>query len=349
VQKKTSIYDIANALGITASTVSRALRGHTNISQEITQQVKDMAKKMNYRKNTVAVNLKNGYTKTIAVIIPQLNRQFFASAIDGIEEIASKSGYNVIICQTRNDVTKEKKAVQLLSESVVDGFIVSVVTDKSDYAHFRNVLDQQIPVVFFDRYPLASDFKRICLDDFEASMHAVEQLASLNKRKIFHFSGHQHVSIWRERTRGYLEGMKNLGIEVPKEWISENTLTHEAGVRAAEKMIRDNNIPDAIFSSSDHPLIGALFVLRKNGYRIPEDIAMTGYGNEMFTSYTQPSLSTVDQRSAEMGREAFVQLMRMIRGESIPDEIVLRHKLIVRESSMPAAAAGGAGVKKKPK
>lgn len=333
MQKKTSIYDIATELGITASTVSRALRGHTNISAEIRQEVQQMAKKLNYRKNTVAVNLKNGYTKTIGVIIPQLNRQFFASAIDGIEEMASKLGYNVIICQTRNDVNKEKKAVQVLSQSVVDGFIISVVTDKSDYEHFRGILDQNIPVMFFDRYPMDNNFKHVCLDEFDASRHAVEHLASLGRRKIFHFSGYQHVSIWHERTRGYFEGMKELGIEVRKNWVFENTLNHEAGVLAAEKMIRDNNIPDAIFSSSDHPLIGALFVLRKNGYRIPEDIAMVGYGNEMFTAYTQPSLSTIDQRSSDMGKEAFVQLMRMINGESTPDEIVLRHKLIVRESS----------------
>jgi LacI family transcriptional regulator len=331
--KKPSIYDIAKKLNITASTVSRALRRHSNISADVIKEVHRVAKELNYQRNAVAVNLKQGHTRMIGVVIPQLNRQFFSSAINGIEEMASEEGYNVIICQTRNDVNQEKKAMQMLSQNVVDGILISVVTDKSDYNHFRSLQDRHMPMVFFDRYPLTDGFKRVCLDDYNASSHAVAHLASLGRKKIFHFSGYQDVSIWRERTRGYLDQMKRLKLGMSPDWIFENTLNHEAGIAAAEKMIANGNVPDALFSSSDHPLLGALFAFRKNGFRIPEDIALVGYGNEMFTAYTDPSLSTIDQRSYEMGKEAFAQLLKVINGESIPDEIVLTHELIVRGSS----------------
>ncbi len=331
--KKSSIYDIAQKLGITASTVSRALRDHSNISDEVKRKVNEVAKELNYKRNTIAVNLKQGNTRTIGVVIPQLNRHFFSSAINGIEEAASEAGYNVIICQTRNDVTQEKKAVQMLSESVVDGFIISVVTDVSDYAHFRTLQDQGIPVVFFDRYPMSDEFVRISIDDFSASREAVMHLASKGRTRIFHFAGDASVSIWHERTRGYCSAMQELGIEIAPGWIFKNTLNLEAGMRAAEMMIATHNIPEAIFSSSDHPLLGAMSAFKKQGFRIPEDIAVVGYGNEIFTPFTEPSMSTVDQHSYEMGKQAFTHLLRSMEGTDVPRQIVLPHELIVRESS----------------
>ncbi len=333
--KKSSIYDIAQKLGITASTVSRALRDHSNISEEVKKRVNEVARELNYKRNAIAVNLKQGSTRTIGVVIPQLNRHFFSSAINGIEEVASEAGYNVIICQTRNDVRQEKKAVQMLSESVVDGFIISVVTDVSDYSHFRNLQDQGIPVIFFDRYPMSDEFKRVSIDDFLASSQAVTHLAAAGRTKIFHFAGDQSVSIWHERTRGYVSAMKQLGITVKPDWIFKDTLNLEAGMQAVERMILSNNIPDAIFSSSDHPLLGALSAFKKHGFRIPKDIAMVGYGNEIFSPFTEPPMSTVDQHSYEMGKLAFTNLLKCMEGAAseVPKQSVLPHELVIRGSS----------------
>ena len=332
--KKTSIYDIAKELNIAASTVSRALNGQDNISEAVRKKVLLVAQELNYQPNKMAKNLKMGCTNTIGVIIPQLNRYFFSNAIDGIEMMASNSGYNVIIYQTQNDVNQEIKAIKNLNRSVVDGLLISVVADQSDYSHFKEAQELGMPLIFFDRYPMSNDFKRVCMDDAEASRKAVAHLASTGRKKIFHFSGNQCVSIWKERTNGYMSMMKDLGIIVEPEWIFQNTQNLDSGIEAAERMIKEGNIPEAIYASSDHPMLGAMSTFKRYGYKIPNDISMMGFGDEIFSPFTDPSLSTVDQHPREMGKEAFIQLERMIQNKEVPDEVIIKHDLIIRGSSM---------------
>lgn len=346
--KKTSIYDIAKRLDIAASTVSRALNGHPSISESVRNEVFRVSKEMDYQPNKMAKNLKQGKTMTVGVVIPQLNRHFFASAINGIEEMASRSGYNVLIYQTQNEVLREQKAMRTLNRSVVDGLLVSVVADRSDYAHFYNVQKLGMPVIFFDRYPLADGFKRVCMDDAEASRSVVDHLVSLGRRKIFHFSGRQYVSIWRERTRGYLSKMEELDIAIAPEWIFSNTHDQRSGMEAAGKMLREKNIPEAVYASSDHSLLGAMHVFRQHGYRIPEDVAMVGCGDELFSNYVNPSITTVDQHPYEMGKEAFRQLERLINGDPVPQEVIIPHSLIIRESTMGHAGNESRSASKQP-
>ncbi len=335
MDKKASIYDIARELGISASTVSRALNGHKSISIATRSRIVETARAMEYQPNRMARNLKQGHTLTIGVVVPQLNRYFFSNAINGIEEMASLYGYNIIISQTLNEVSREIKAMQKLNSSVVDGLLVSVVGQYSDYNHFVESQNRGMPIVFFDRYPMDDRFKRVCMDDYEAARSAVAHLASIGKRKIFHLAGNQDVSIWKERTRGYRSMISELGLGPRPGWIFENTQNHESGIAAVEKMIREGNIPDAIFASSDHTALGAMDAFKNNGLRIPEDIAVVGYGNEIFAPFTSPAMSTIDQHSSEMGKEALSQLLKLMDGEEIQDEVIIKHSLIVRDSSSP--------------
>ncbi|MCL2098035.1 MAG: LacI family transcriptional regulator [Bacteroidales bacterium] len=330
---RVTIYDIAKELKISASTVSRALADHSIISTEVKHLVIDMARQMGYRKNSIALSLKKGKANTIGVIIPRIDRNFFSKTISAIESEATKAGYNVLICQSNEEVRLEKVALDMLCNGAVEGLLVAVAAEKNNYEHLRKVESSGIPIVYFDRYLPDARYK-VMIDDYIGAKMATEHLLSLGLRKIVHFSGYLHVHIWNERLRGYLDAMKDYKITVPKEWIFESVLREEKGLEIAKQMWQKKDLPEAIFSASDYSALGALSFFKMKGLHIPQDIAITGFANEPFTSYIDPPMTTIEQHPADIGKAAVRLFIKIQEGYREPCAKLIRSSLIVRQSSM---------------
>lgn len=332
VKKRITIYDIARELGTSASTVSRALQDHPGISQETKEDVLKLAEELGYKPNINARSLKTGKGNTIGVVVPQINRNFFASAIDGIEGVASKAGYEVIITQSKDKESKEKQIIETLSNGKIDGLIISVAAEATDFSHLVDFIKKGLPVVLIDRMINIPNCSKVCIDDFQGAYQAVTVLLEQGCRKIFHFAGPQNVSIWKNRYKGYVAALESYGITPEEGWVFDNTHLQAKGEEAVQKMIHDGNIPDAIFSASDFSALGAMIELKKNGIAIPQKVSIIGFANEPFDDFIEPSLSSVNQHSKEMGRLAAELLLEKINGGS-SKQVILQPEIVLRSSS----------------
>ncbi len=331
-KKKISIYDIAAVLGVSGSTVSRALQNHPAISEKVREQVQRTAREMNYKPNALAVNLKRGYSKTIGVVVPYINRNFFSSAIEGIEEIANKVGYDVLICQSNEQHEKERKILHSLSQGKVDGVIASIAYETNDYTHFNNLAEDRIPLVLFDRVSDEVKAGTVRGNDYQGAYRVVEYLFSVGCKRIFHYAGFQHVTVWRDRYRGWLDALQACGITPGADWVRTGGITQDAGVAFAREILQGKALPDAIFSTSDWVALGILLELMRNGVKVPEEVAIFGYANEPFDELITPSLSSVDQFSKRMGCAAARMLIDKLNGEN-PEDVIIEPELIFRDST----------------
>lgn len=339
-RNKTTIHDIANHLNITASTVSRALKNSSRISDATIQSVRKAAKELNYQPNNIAAALRKGKSNVIGVIIPMVDRNFFASIIRGIEEIVNDAGYNVIICQSNDSPEKEKAHISTLLESQVDCIMSSHAKNTTNFSNYNKIVDRGVPLILFDR--LHESLKSLNVDavvvnDYLGAFKATQHLIDQGCIRIVHFSGPQHVSIYKERKRGYTEALIQNGIEVDENLILESDMKLPAGKQLANQLFDWPQLPDAIFSASDYAAIGAIEVIKENGVKIPEQIAIVGFSNESFTSFVEPSLSTVDQHSQKMGQYAaniFLGNMTNSKKAHTGTKTMLKPELIVRRSSL---------------
>lgn len=338
--KKTTIHDIAKELGVTASTVSRALQDHPRISDSTKKSVVKMAEKLNYQPNSIAAALRKGKSNIIGVIIPMADRDFFASVIRGIEEVVNKAEYRVIISQSNDSPEQEQSNIKALLESQVDGILASYAKDTTDFAHYRKIVKRGVPLILFDRLheTLESlEVGSVVIDDYLGAYKATEHLIEQGCTRIAHFSGSQSVSIYKERRRGYEEALKRHGLPVDESLIVESDLKLDAGRRLGKEVLSWSQLPDAIFSASDYGAVGAMEILKEHDIQIPEDIAMVGFSNESFTSFVEPALTSVDQHSKKMGQVAAQLFLDQIDGEKknyTPSKTVLNPELIVRKSSL---------------
>lgn len=333
VKKNISIYDIARSLNVSASTVSRALQDHPRISAEVRKMVQRKAREMNYKPNRMAVNLKLGKSRTIGVIVPNINRNFFSSVIDGIEEEAYREGYDVLICQSQESYDKERKIVSSLAQGRVDGVIASIASGTHDFSHYNVLEEDGIPLVLFDRVSDEVKAGKVTVDDYRGAYMVVEHLLGQGKKRIFHYAGLQHVSVWKNRCRGYRGAMMAHGITPAEDWIIEGETSQEEGRRAARRIMQMKEKPDAVFCTSDFVALGMMLELLKEGVRVPEDIAVCGFANEPIDVLVTPSLSSVDQFSKRMGQSAARMLLGRINGD-VPADVVIEPELIVRDSTV---------------
>ena len=334
--KRVTISDLAKELNTTTSTISRALRNHPSISISMRKKVSELAKQRNYQVNSMAANLRSGKSMTIGVIVPHINRDFFANVISGIEEVAKKEGYSVVICQTKDKIEKEKKCIETFLRTRVDGILVSVGLETDTFDHLDQVKKMNVPLIFFDRVQESSNSMSIVNDDVEGSFQGVSHLLDEGYKRIAIFAGPEHINIYRNRKQGYLNALDKRGIKIDKKLIVFNNLSYDAGVESIKELMKLQNPPDAIFSSSDYCAVGALHWLKTNGYKIPEDIGIVGYSNEKFTSFISPSLTSIDQHSLEMGRysaKTFFDLIKSDKKDIILNSLSINPKLIIRESS----------------
>ena len=335
-RKKTTIHDIARELNITASTVSRALNDHPNISSNTKKMVIDKASLMNYQPNNIAAALRKGKSNTVGVIVPEANRNFFSSVIGGIEEIVNQAGYNVIICQTNDKLEKEKASINSLLKLRVDGIIASYSKEATKFDHYSDILKKNVPLILFDRYDESLDVGAVVIDDYLGALRATEHLIQEGAKKIVHFAGPQNVSIYRERKRGYIEALNRNGILLDPKLIIDSRLKYDSGYNDAIDFMKWSTPPDALFSASDFSAIGAMTAIKDLGYNVPDDVAIVGFSNEPFTSFVDPPLTTIDQHSERMGHFAAKMFLDQLSNKNgvSPGKTVLMPELIVRKSSL---------------
>jgi LacI family transcriptional regulator len=335
---RTTVHDIAKELNVAASTVSRALSNHPGISDATKKVVIRMTKKLNYSPHGIAAALRNGRSNIIGVIVPVADRTFFASIVRGIEEIANKAQYQVMICQTYEDPLKEAAAIEALLNSRVDGIIASLSKRTEDFIHFSKVRSKGIPLILFDRANDELGVSHVVIDDYAASYKAVKHLIEQGCKRIAHFTNFEKINIYKERLRGYKTALEDHGISIDPCLVLESNLQLEDGRKCAFEVLKSSPLPDAIFSSSDLGAVGALQVLKENHIRVPQQIALIGFSNEPFTMFTDPPITSIDQHCKQMGNTAAEIFLDEVKVSStslfIPKKVVLMPELIVRESSL---------------
>jgi LacI family transcriptional regulator len=329
-----TIHDIARELNISASTVSRALNDNSRISLKTREKIKSVALALGYRPNTLASNLRNKKSNTIGIVVPLINRHFFSSVISGVEDIAFKAGYNVVISQSNDLAEKENSIVHSMFSNRVDGLIISIAMQTDSFEHLKLFRKKNIPLVFFDRVVNEIETDKIVVDDFACAYKVTQHLIDQGYQRIAHLAGPQNLMTYFDRKKGYLSALEKNGLQIDHSLILVNTLTSAEGDSAVQQLMSLANPPDALFCGNDTTALSAMIFLRGKGYRIPENIGIVGFSNEPFSKVVSPSISTIIQPGFEMGQQAAEMVIRQIeKKEKTYQTIVMPAEMIVRESS----------------
>jgi len=330
-----TIKDIARNLGVSVSTVSRALKDHPDISLETKQLIKAYAEQVNYRPNVLALSLRKQKTNTIGLIIPAIVHHFFSSVISGIEDLAYKEGYNLIICQSNENQHREAINLQTLIDHRVDGILVSLSKTTQSFEHFREAIDSGIPIVFYDRVTDALDSDKVIMDDFEGGRIATNHLINRGCKNIIHLAAPQHLLIGMNRRRGYCEALKKAGLEIREDHILKCD-TREEVLTLKNHLLNIAPAVDGIFAVNDSTAMAAIQVLQSKGFRVPDDIAVVGYGDGPNATIIHPELTTIVQKGYEMGRESVKMLLRRLNNPAADINYqtkVFKPTLIIRQSA----------------
>jgi LacI family transcriptional regulator len=334
-----TIKDIARALNLSTSTVSRALRNSYEINNETKKLVLEYAEKMNYRPNPIALSLRDSKSKSIGVIIPEIANNFFSQLINGIESIAYNMGYHVVIFQSHESYEREVANTNYLVSRKVDGLLVSLSSLTTDLTHFEELLEKGMPIVFIDRVPKNVDTHKIVVDNFFGSYQATEHLIKTGRKKIAHLTSPFYLSITMERLDGYRQALEDNGIPFDESYVK---YCHHGGMMTSENETAVQELldmpepPDAIFTASDRLTTSCLSVLHQKHIRIPEEIAVVGFTNTGIADLLNPPLTAVVQPALDMGHQATELLIRLIEHPKKPtifETRSLKTSLIIREST----------------
>lgn len=329
-----TIKDIGKILGISTSTVSRALRGRPDVNPKTKQAVKDLAEKLNYQPNLVALSLVKKQTRTIGVIIPSFTTCFYSEAISGIQDVALEAGYHIMICQTNENYEIEKKNIDILLSSRVDGFIASITKETEKLDHFQNLVAKKIPLVMFNRVGNL-EVPKVMVDDYEGAYKVTRHLIDIGCERIAHISGPPSLLISKNRLRGYLAAMNDAKKKVHENLVVYSDFSLESGMSCATELLGKSNRPDGIFAVCDTAAFGAMHMIKKRGIRIPDDIAIAGFTNEPMAQIIEPGLTTVSQPIFRIGQTAARMFIDMMEegADYIPESRILGTELILREST----------------
>lgn len=335
MKKRTTIYDIANALDVTVSTVSRALSDFPGISDATKKAVIEMAAKLDYRPNKLASALKSGKTFIIGVIVPSIQAHFFASIIHSIEDELKDSGYSIIVYQSSESVGKEIKGVTTLLEAQVDGIMASLALETEDVSHFEEVIRQNKPLILFDRVDERLKVPTVTLNDFKAGFIAATHLIERGYKKIAFVTTSHKIKIFSERLEGYKQALRLNNLPILEEDIILGGLSIKDGRFGISKLLRNETKPDAIIAGDDFTALGIIKKLKEVGLA-PPVIGVMGFANEVFSPYVTPSLSTVDQHPNLIGKECAKLFLDMIK-QNHPYEkisnIVVEPTIVDRQST----------------
>jgi DNA-binding LacI/PurR family transcriptional regulator len=330
-----SLKDLANELGVSISTVSRALKNHPDISPELTKKIQEVARLWNYAPNPLAMGLLKQQTKMIGVIVPDIVTHFFASIISGIESVAKEKGYYIVISSSNESFTKETESIENLLRSRVEGLIVCLSQETSNFSHFERVIDNEIPLIFFDRVCEQLQVPTVTVDGREAVISIIRHFYENGCRRIAYISGPEHLNISKNRKEGYFAGLQQYGLPVRPELFVECKLNAEDAALAARKLLDLEKKPDAIFGINDTIAFAAMKEIKSRGLNIPDDIALIGFTDEFHSTVVEPALTSVTHPTFEMGQEAARLFYKWIENEGpFSQNVVLPTRLVIRNSSI---------------
>lgn len=334
MEKQATIKDIARALQVSTSTVSRALRNSNDVNQDTRKAVLALAEELNYQPNQLALSLLHKQTHTIGVIVPNLD--FVVSTmVKGIDEVALEAGYTVMVCQSNESYGREILNTRRLMDSLVDGFIISVSSETKMVDHFKKIQNQKKPIVVFDRVTPDLQAPKVRLDNEEGGLLATQHLIDQGYKRIAILAGPENLDISNRRMDGYLKALKDNKMKVDKDLIIHCDFNQDYAYLATKELLAMKRRPDAIFTISDRMAIGAMLAIKEKRLNMPYDIGLVGFNNEPVTSLVTPMISSVEQPAFEIGKQTAKLFIELMHGDvDLSDrEIVLKPKLFIRESS----------------
>lgn len=335
MKRQVTIKDIAEKLGISPSTVSRSLKDHPDISVKTRNAVKELAKLLGYKPNLIALNLKNSRTNTIGLIVPEIEHHFFSKIISGIEEVAYQNNYNVLVVQSNESYMREVLNSQTLLGNRVDGMMVSFSKETKDFSHFQQIIDNEIPIVFYDRAVENLNADMVVVDDYSGAYDAVNHLLNRGCKRIAFYSAPQHLVLGKDRLRGYIDALEHHGIVYDKNLVYSCD-NFESAIKISNSVLKKVDRPDGIFAVNDLTALGVMKVAKSIGILIPQELKIVGFENSQISILSNPELSSVDQFGYNLGKKATSILLDRIKNESVnyePVKHVIKTKLIIRGSS----------------
>jgi len=332
--KHVTIKDVARALKVAPSTVSRAMNNASDISQNTRAKVLKKAREMGYRPNPVARNLHLRKTYQVGVVIPEFVNEFFPGIIMGMQQVLQAEGYRLLIMQSNECEATERENVLKLEENMVDGLMVSLSSGTQNIEHYNHLFGLGMPMVFFNRVNERLHAPKVVFHDFKWSYFATEHLIGKGCKKLLHLAGYKHLSLSRERIRGFEKALNKFHIEYTDGQIVETGFSIAQGEQVMQSLLREGIIPDGIFAANDPVAMGAIKAMQAAGLSVPEQVKVVGFSEASWSSLVSPSLTTVAQPTQQIGREAAHLLLKQIQGSGSPlQDIQLDGKLIKREST----------------
>jgi len=334
-----TLKDMAKALDLSVSTISKALRNSYEISLDTKKLVAEYAAKNNYQPNPIAQGLRKGRSKLIGIVLTNIDNDFFSQVINGIESVAIEKNYTVIISQTHESWESEVLTVQHLFSRSVDGLIVSLSAETSNVDHFTELHNKGLPIVFFDRVTDKLNTHKVISNNFKGAYEATEHLIQNGYKRIAHITSSNHLSITLERLEGYIKALEDNNLPVNEEYIKyciHGGMIREEIEYALNELLSLKNPPDAIFTASDRISTTTLTLLRRMNIKIPQQIALVGFTNSVSSEIFNPSLTCIVQPAFEMGKtatEMLIQIIESRRPITYFEKRVLNTKMMIRESS----------------
>jgi len=336
-EKDITIYDIADKLGVSPSTVSRALKNHGSIGNATKKKILTTAQEMGYQANAFASNLRKQRTNTIGIIVHELNSNFITSVLSGIEKVATEANYDLIIAHSSETSKKEAANASNLFHKRVDGLIASLAFDTEDLSHYKQFLDKNIPVIFFDRVFEEMEGTKVIINNFKAGYDATAHLIEQGCKRIAHITSNLKRNVYAERFKGYKQAMADHQLQFTEKLLVIDGLSEEDATRSAKRIIAMKPLPDGIFITNDFCAAIVMQVLKDAGIRIPQDIAVVGFNNDVISKVINPKLTTINYPGFEMGQVAARSLINHLHGVwniALTNTVIIKSELIIRESSL---------------
>lgn len=318
-----TIKDIAKILNISASTVSRALKDHPDISAETKQAVRRVAESVNYRPNALALSLRKAKTNIIGVLVPEMTHHFFSSVLSGMDETAFGRGYTTMVCQSSERADREKASLQTLIDSRVDGILLSVSKSTTDNTFLNQIVADGMPVVMYDRTLEGVDVSRVTTDDYRGAYQAVQLMVKHGRKKIAILCGDTGLMVSDHRLEGYEAALRDADIATSPSLIIDADTPEKLLANSGKLMDIANEI-DGLFAINDSTAVTAMKMLRNAGRRIPEDIEVVGFGDDPVAAIVEPSLTSIEQNGYEMGRLATNLLIDQIESGMVVNRSIIR-------------------------
>lgn len=332
-QRRTSLKDLADKLGVSIATVSRALRNSHEVGEEMTQKVKKLAKELNYRPNPFAQSLRKEAPRVIGVIVPNLVTHYYAAVLDGIEDYASKLGYSVISSNSHEDHEREAQALDNFLNMHVEGIIACLAQDTTDYSHFEQLHEMGVPLVFFARCCLEDMFSQVVGNGDVAAQEATQHMIETGSRRVAFIGGPNHLDMVRRRKHGYLEALRENRIPIDRDLVVCAKIDFDVARNATLRLLEGENPPDAILAFNDIITYAAFDAIKSKGLRIPEDVAIIGFTDGDTAAFVTPRLSAIMDQAHVQGTKACQLLMKSINGDEKIYKEVVPMILKIRESS----------------